>query len=218
MNRLGHVLAEDRNLDVFLRRLGIAVARGVYAERLQGVLYQAGLPSLFDFLSLFVYLSFFAMPTLPAFVFWATRARVWQRFMVAAAITWVVSTVIVLLLPTAPPWLAADQGLTPRLHRIVHELISVRNPAAYEYGERIAGHNNVAAMPSLHFAMAWLTALGLWSWHWTLRLPAVLYGLWMGFALVYLGEHYLADVLVGGAIVHVAWFIAGRYTARLAAT
>ena len=38
-------------------------------------------------------------------------------------------------------------------------------------------------------------------------LGALIYSLGMAFALMYLGEHYFADILVGGAVALVAAFI-----------
>jgi membrane-associated phospholipid phosphatase len=38
----------------------------------------------------------------------------------------------------------------------------------------------------------------------------------MGFALVYLGEHYVIDVAVGMAVAAYAWFAAGVWRARAA--
>ena len=36
---------------------------------------------------------------------------------------------------------------------------------------------------------------------------ALIYSMGMGFSLMYLGEHYFADILVGGAVALVAAFI-----------
>ena len=76
----------------------------------------------------------------------------------------------------------------------------------FEHGVHYA--NNVAAMPSLHAAYAMLFTLFFWSilpW-WTRPLLA-LYPVAMAFALVYTGEHYVIDVLLGwlyAAVVYVA--------------
>ena len=60
--------------------------------------------------------------------------------------------------------------------------------------------NMVAAMPSLHAAYPATLLLFFWNdgkW-WRIVLGA--YTLAMGFALVYGGEHYLVDILVGWAL------------------
>jgi membrane-associated phospholipid phosphatase len=68
--------------------------------------------------------------------------------------------------------------------------------------------NDVAAMPSLHGGYSFLFALFLWSftkrWRWLLAL----YPLAMGFTLVYSGEHYVVDILMGWLyawLVHLGW-------------
>ena len=110
--------------------------------------------------------------------------------------------------PTAPPWYAAQQGLmedggTPELRRMM-----------VEYGEEFwksgwaplygfLGGNPLAAMPSLHFATSVMAARLLSE---TGRWPGVLgwsYALTLGLALVYLGEHYVADLAAGLALTEV---------------
>src|SRR5262249_28123176 len=58
--------------------------------------------------------------------------------------------------------------------------------------------NDVAAVPSLHAAYTMLIALFLWprlDRRW--RPLLVAYPIGMGLSLVYLGEHYLIDILLG---------------------
>jgi hypothetical protein len=67
----------------------------------------------------------------------------------------------------------------------------------------VFGGNPLAAMPSLHFATSLMAALLLAE---VGALPGAFgfaYLFALGFALVYLGEHYLVD-LVGGAVLTVA--------------
>ncbi len=70
--------------------------------------------------------------------------------------------------------------------------------------------NKVAAVPSLHAATALLIALFFWSrttrWRWLL----VLYPLAMGASLVYLGEHYASDVLLGWLYAVVVFVVGNR--------
>jgi hypothetical protein len=63
------------------------------------------------------------------------------------------------------------------------------------------GGNPFAAMPSLHFGTSVAAAHVLGD---TGRVAGVLgwvYALTLGFALVYLGEHYVTDLLAGAALV-----------------
>lgn len=127
-------------------------------------------------------------------------------------------------LPTAPPWWAAEAGhLDAELEHVSAAVLAeaeleaaARSPALrrvmIDVGEEVwgdtwetlydsLGGNPWAAMPSLHFATSLMAALlleevgpvaGALGWS---------YALALGFALLYLGEHYLTDLIAGGALV-----------------
>jgi membrane-associated phospholipid phosphatase len=131
-----------------------------------------------------------------------------ERFGHAAATTYAVfdlGALVYHLVPTAPPWYAAERGRlgdhrTPPVRRMM-----------VEYGEQfwkhrwgplysVLGGNPLAAMPSLHFATSVNAAHllaesgpveGVLGWT---------YALTLGLALVYLGEHYAVDLLAGLAL------------------
>ncbi len=131
-----------------------------------------------------------------------------ETFGRAAALTYAVfdlGAVAYWLVPTAPPWYAAKLGRlgddhVPRVRRVM-----------IEYGEQFwkerwgplyssLGGNPLAAMPSLHFATSVNAAHILaeigpieGALGWT-------YALTLGVALVYLGEHYVIDLLAGLAL------------------
>ena len=63
------------------------------------------------------------------------------------------------------------------------------------------GGNPWAAMPSLHFATSLQAALSLRDGGRTEGALGWSYALTLGFALVYLGEHYVTDLLAGAALV-----------------
>jgi membrane-associated phospholipid phosphatase len=105
-------------------------------------------------------------------------------------------------LPTAPPWWAAEQGLAGEgVRRIMVEVGEKTWGPAWPRMYGALGGNPWAAMPSLHFATSVSAALSLseagkvegalgWS-----------YALTLGFALVYLGEHYVTDLAAGALLV-----------------
>ncbi len=135
-----------------------------------------------------------------------------ERFPRAAALTYGVFDLGVLLywaLPTAPPWYAARQGrLAPDPDH--EELVEVRRMMV-EYGEQfwkdgwqplysfLAG-NPLAAMPSLHFATSVMAARLLAETGPVEGTIGWAYALTLGLALVYLGEHYIVDLLAGAAL------------------
>jgi membrane-associated phospholipid phosphatase len=110
--------------------------------------------------------------------------------------------VIYFAVPTAPPWWSSEQGLTgEEVRRIMVEVGEPTWGRAWERLYDALGGNPWAAMPSLHFATSLQAALSLseagkaegalgWGYAGTL-----------GFALVYLGEHYVTDLIAGAALV-----------------
>lgn len=104
--------------------------------------------------------------------------------------------------PTAPPWWASENGLTgEEVRRIMVEVGESTWGAAWETMYGTLGGNPWAAMPSLHFATAVTAALSLAE---AGPLEGALgwgYAATLGFGLVYLGEHYLTDLLAGALLV-----------------
>jgi membrane-associated phospholipid phosphatase len=104
--------------------------------------------------------------------------------------------------PTAPPWWASEEGLTgEEVRRIMVEVGEDTWGSAWPKMYDALGGNPWAAMPSLHFATSLVAALSLaevgkveGALGWT-------YSATLGFALVYLGEHYVTDLIAGAALV-----------------
>jgi hypothetical protein len=127
----------------------------------------------------------------------SAAARMYAVFDLGASVYW--------MLPTAPPWWAAKEG---RLDD--GKPIHVRR-MMIEYGERfwgdrwpdlydVLGGNPLAAMPSLHFATSVMAAHLLSEVGPVSGAVGWTYALTLGLALVYLGEHYAADLLAGAAL------------------
>jgi len=113
--------------------------------------------------------------------------------------------------PTAPPWMAAELGALPPVAHVKAGVYSAV-PALFAAFDT----NPVAAMPSLHAAFPVACALLLWrlvsrragALAWT-------YVALVSFASIYLGEHYVVDLVAGGALA-VASFVLLRVPPRLA--
>ena len=124
-------------------------------------------------------------------------------------------------LPTAPPWWAGERGALPHVRRIMTEAgESVWGRHWSRLYDSLSG-NQLAAMPSLHFATSVMAAHVLSD---VGRIPGAIgwaYAGVLGFALVYLGEHYVADLVAGLALAEgvrhatPAAVPAGRALARL---
>lgn len=131
-----------------------------------------------------------------------------EQFPRAAAMTYAVfdlGAVAYWVVPTAPPWYAAQKGRiedghTPRVRRMMVEYGAQfwRDRWGPLYAS-LAG-NPLAAMPSLHFATSVMAARILGR---TGRVAGALgwsYAATLGVALVYLGEHYVVDLVAGAAL------------------
>lgn len=104
--------------------------------------------------------------------------------------------------PTAPPWWASKHGHTDEeIRRIMVEVGEKQWGRAWPTLYGSLDGNPWAAMPSLHFGASVMAALllaeagpaeGAFGWG---------YAAALGFALVYLGEHYVTDLLAGAALV-----------------
>jgi len=130
------------------------------------------------------------------------------RFARAAVLTYAVFDIgasAYWILPTAPPWYAAEVA-AERGERT----LAVRRMMV-EYGElfwrdgwgslySVFGGNPLAAMPSLHFATSVMAALLLAEVGPVAGALGFGYAATLGFALVYLGEHYAVDLLAGAAL------------------
>jgi PAP2 superfamily len=122
----------------------------------------------------------------------------------------------------AGEWAGASNGTGEGEHRAPHRMIEVRRMMV-EYGASfwhdgwgplysVFGGNPLAAMPSLHFATSVMAALLLTETGPVAGAAGWAYASTLGFALVYLGEHYVADLL-GGVLLTAAVRRGGPWTA-----
>jgi membrane-associated phospholipid phosphatase len=104
------------------------------------------------------------------------------------------------LVPTAPPWWVSEKlgRMDGDVRRVMAEVADwVKGKPRPTEGEHEMGANPFAAMPSDHFASAAMTAILLAEQDRRLGAFGWSYALGLAFVLVYLGEHYVADVLAG---------------------
>ena len=198
--RVDYPIAIDRLFgagEVPTVRLQRALARG---ERLRA----------HDYLLTFAHWAWFVVPHgTVAYTLWRHPER-FRRTAVGVAACFDLGLVGYWALPTAPPWWASRIGKLPPVRRTMAAV-----------GERLWGRlwqplyhsvegNPYAAMPSLHFGTSVVAARALaeigpghgaigWG-----------YAGVLGFALVYLGEHYVVDLAAGALCAEVAWRLARK--------
>jgi membrane-associated phospholipid phosphatase len=109
---------------------------------------------------------------------------------------------VYMLVPTAPQWWAGENGyIAPPVRRIMVEVGEPMWGRAWPAMYESLGGNPWAAMPSLHLATSVLAAILLAETGPDAGAAGWGYALTLGFALVYLGEHYVVDLVAGVALV-----------------
>ena len=168
-------------------------------ERLFGVvptlvLQQFYRSVILDYVSAFFYCLHFILPLLFAFVLWRYASAYFGRYTLALVVGTYGALVTFILYPVAPPWYGVDAV------RIMFQLDSNLSVPFYRSFLGLFQPNPFAAFPSLHAMYPWLISLYALKIKKFKALPILIlpFGVW--FSTVYLGEHYVVDVI--GAIIY----------------
>ena len=168
---------------------------------LQQHLYNAGTAHWYDVVSVVVYFSHFLVSLALAVVLWCGSYSAFRRYLATLVTLTAAALVTYVLYPAAPPWMASLNGyVTGGIARVVPE--TLQHLGGHTVGSAIergsAYSNPVAAIPSLHAGIAFMLLLFFWPrvGRW-LRTTLILYAFLMAFSLVYGGEHYVVDILLG---------------------
>jgi membrane-associated phospholipid phosphatase len=181
---------------------------------LQNHFLDPGSPHWYDAVATLVYTSHFLATPIVAAVLWLRDRASWLAFITRVIALSLAGLVTYVLFPAAPPWYAARDGVIAPVIRASSRgwLWLHVNHAGNLLTEGQLASNPVAAMPSLHTAFATIIALFLARrfhsrWRWLFALYPVV----MGVALVYLGEHYVVDVVAGVVYALVVHLLVRRW-------
>jgi membrane-associated phospholipid phosphatase len=162
-----------------------------------------------DYLAAFFYSLHFIAPAVFGFLLWKYRPENYRRYILALAIGTYGALVTFLLYPVAPPWfgvtgvtrilLQVDQNIGIPFYRTLFDFVSA---------------NPFAAFPSLHAMYPWLISLYAFKIKKAKALPIILFPIGVWFSAVYLGEHYVIDV-IGGVIYGTCAFLIAEKLAPL---
>lgn len=175
---------------------------------LQTALYTPSQPSWLDFLLTLVYFLHFALPLGFGFAIWLINRAYFKQFVTGILLLSYAGWISFVIYPAAPPWMAGEQGYLPGVYKILDVTLQAfpdkwNLPSVYHN----FNPNPVAAMPSLHAAyplLIWLFALKFFKLR---ALPFGFFVLAVWFAIVYLGEHYVIDVLAGAIYAIIFFFV-----------
>ena len=146
----------------------------------------------------YVHWSYFVLPHVFAAYLFFERRDLFERYVFLFVAVLTVGLAICFIFPAAPPWAASLTGHLDPTYKVVTEVGSELNVNLYQYFDsQIRSSNPVAAMPSVHMAISVIVLLMAFRINWLLGGLAVVYNAAMAFSLVYLGEHYVLDILAG---------------------
>jgi membrane-associated phospholipid phosphatase len=185
--------------------------------RLQRAFSRPGEVTALDRVLAVVHWAWFVEPHLALLWILARREERFARAARQMAAAYDLGCAVYLAVPTAPPWWAEEQGYLaseprggsdqaaggqgPRLRRVMVEVGEKAWGRAWPALYESLGGNPWAAMPSLHFATSLLAAILLSETGQLAGATGWAYALALGFALIYLGEHYAIDLAAGAALV-----------------
>jgi hypothetical protein len=197
---------------------------GLPTQFLQG-LFHAGpatSPDVLASIAVVFYFLHFPLPLAVGFLLWIHQRRIYYDYVGALIVLSMAAFVTFLLLPVAPPWWAADPlKAAPYCGgACVTGVLHLRDTGFnglssffgfgnyfYSYSVYSISSNDVAAFPSLHAAYPFLAflfaqrAFGKVGW------LMLAYTACVWFSVVYLGEHWVVDIVGGVAYASAAYFV-----------
>jgi len=175
-------------------------------------------------LSTILYVLHIPLPIAAAAFLWFRHRGVFGDYVAAMVVLSIAAFTTYLLLPVAPPWWAAAHGYIPGPGG--HPLITYLQPPAFTAivdSAGLDGHallvlafggispDPIASFPSIHAAYPFLAYLFARRVLGRARWAVLAYSIAAWFAIVYLGDHYVVDVIGGIAYASAAyWVITGR--------
>src|SRR5205807_662956 len=132
------------------------------------------------------------------FFLWVSNRKQFREFMLGIVLISYAGFLSFLIYPTAPPWLASQMGFIPPVTKILNVVLqSFPNRDQIPTFYFFIKSNLVAAIPSMHAAYPTLMLLYGLKFFGKKGWVFLIYALSMWFTIVYLGEHYVIDILVG---------------------
>lgn len=182
-------------------------------EVLQGLFYRAGAIGWQDIGATVIYFLHFPLPLAFAFFLWLKNKQHYYKFVIALLVLSFGGFITFLLFPAAPPWYASQEGLISitKITNLVVDKLSWTWNLSYFYSH--LNPNQVAAIPSLHAAYPTLILLAIRRydkklfWFFLPYPPAV----WL--STVYLGEHYVIDIIAGVVYALAAYHLVYNFAA-----
>lgn len=202
-----------------------SVERGIFGGQLPTVILQDHFFNplhlhWWDYFFTGVHWSYFLVPHIVAVRTWQKHPEFFKRYLTAMTLTLAMGLAIYFLIPSNPPWMApevVESPSSPVVYRVMAAVGQQIGGGIYRASYKVIGESNpIAAMPSLHMAITFIVVFPALRAGKKWAIPAFLYSGLMGLALIYLGEHYFIDVVMGVVIMTYGWIISGLWFNRVA--
>jgi hypothetical protein len=178
----------------------------------------------YDVLGSLVYFTHFFVPVASSVYLWIRHRESWLRYVRRFATVLFAGVLTYVVLPTAPPWMASS---TRYPYRIMEPLARPTGRGWSKLGLETVNSvllkgqqwaNPTAALPSLHAAFALFVVVFFWN-----RMPnhiwrgvSLMFPFAMALTLVYFGEHYVTDIVLGWLYVGASFWFWSRWERRRA--
>lgn len=174
------------------------IFQAIPAEVLQRIFFHPPTLAWYDFLATFFYFQHFALFVSFAFLLWINSKNYFKEFVTAISLLSYSAWATYFIFPAAPPWLAAERGYIGGVSKILDFVLKtvpgkLDLPATYHN----LNPNPIAGIPSMHTAYVVLIFLFALRYFKLKALSFLLYVLGVLISLVYLGEHYVIDIIAG---------------------
>lgn len=186
--------------------------------RLQAAFYNPDHFHWWDYYFTLIHWSYFILPHAVIGWLWWKHKREFQHYLAALTMLLTIGLLVYFIIPSNPPWMAPesiDSPGAPVVLRTMEPIAKQLGGGLYQAGYKIVGESNpIAAMPSIHFAVTFLLFWAARGRGRFWEVAATFYSVSMAAALVYMGEHYVVDIVVGGLITSYSWLATGSWLDR----
>ena len=213
-------LADDTRWAMIVNTRATALERWIFngelpTIRMQADWYTIGSLHWYDFYFTFIHWSYFFVPHAVAVYLWWKEPEKFRQLLLGLGFLLTLGLALYFILPSNPPWLAppsVNSPGAPEVERIMQPIGEQLGGGLYQAGHKVVGESNpIAAMPSIHFAVTFLLIFVAMDYARGWRIVAWVYTISMGLALIYLGEHYVVDVIAGAGVTTIGWVAAGKW-------
>lgn len=162
-----------------------------------------------DYLGAFFYSLHFIAVTVFAFILWKFSPKNYWKYTLALAVCTYTALMTFLVYPVAPPWFGVKA--TRILLDVDHDIGLPMYRTIFDFIQS----NPFAAFPSLHSAYPWLISLFALKIKRLKAIPILVFPFGVWFSAVYLGEHYVVDVIGGIAYASFAFILVEKIIPHL---